>query len=246
MTISALYFLDSKGKTLLSRNYRGDIPVSAVDQFPLLLIAAEQKSTSVPPCLNNEGINYLFITHNDIYVLALSRHNTNAAATLTFLHHLVQTLTEYVNALEEESIRDNFVIIYELLDEMMDFGHAQITDHKILQEFITQESYALDLQARSSSVMTDSISWRPKGIYYKKNELFLDVIESVEFLLGAGKDQCQCVPVWHADTQTGAQRRRPQAPTGWGRGRAGRRIGLGSSYRAAQAQVRQVRASRER
>jgi AP-1 complex subunit mu len=184
MTISALYFLDSKGKTLLSRNYRGDIPVSAVDQFPILLIAAEQKSTSVPPCLNHEGINYLFTTHNDIYVLALSKHNTNAAATLTFLHQLVQTLTEYVKALEEESIRDNFVIIYELLDEMMDFGHAQITDHKILQEFITQESYALDIQARSSSVMTDTISWRPKGIYYKKNELFLDVIESVEFLLG--------------------------------------------------------------
>ncbi|KAF5099922.1 hypothetical protein D0Z03_000925 [Geotrichum reessii] len=185
MTISAIYFLDAKGKTLLSRNYRGDIPVSAVDNFPMLLIAAEQKSTSVPPCLNHEGINYIYITHNDIYVLALSKRNTNAAATLTFLHQLVQTLTEYVKALEEESIRDNFVVIYELLDEMMDFGHPQITDHKILQEFITQESYALDLQARSSSVMTESISWRPKGIYYKKNELFLDVVESVEFLLGA-------------------------------------------------------------
>lgn len=185
MTISALFFLDSKGKTLLSRNYRGDIPISAVDHFPLLLIEAEQKSTSVPPCLNHEGINYLYITHNDIYVLAISKHNSNAASILLFLHHLVQTLTEYVKALEEESIRDNFVVIYELLDEMMDFGFPQITDHKILQEYITQESHALDLQARASSVMTNSISWRPENIYYKKNELFLDVIESVEFLLGA-------------------------------------------------------------
>lgn len=185
MTISAIFFLDSKGKTLLTRNYRGDIPISAVDQFPLLLIEAEHKSTSVPPCLNHEGINYLYITHNDIYVLAISKQNSNAASILLFLHHLVQTLTEYVKALEEESIRDNFVVIYELLDEMMDFGFPQITDHKILQEYITQESHALDLQARASSVMTSAISWRPEGIYYKKNELFLDVIESVEFLLGA-------------------------------------------------------------
>jgi hypothetical protein len=32
--------------------------------------------------------------------------------------------------LEEESIRDNFVIIYELLDETNDFGYPQVrVDH---------------------------------------------------------------------------------------------------------------------
>lgn len=44
--------------------------------------------------------------------------------------------TEYFKELEEESIRDNFVIIYELLDEMMDFGHPQTTESKILQECV--------------------------------------------------------------------------------------------------------------
>jgi len=43
-------------------------------------------------------------------------------------------LTEYFKELEEESIRDNFVVIYELLDEMMDFGYPQTTESKILQE----------------------------------------------------------------------------------------------------------------
>ena len=44
--------------------------------------------------------------------------------------------TEYFKELEEESIRDNFVIIYELLDEMMDFGYPQTTESKILQEWV--------------------------------------------------------------------------------------------------------------
>ena len=44
--------------------------------------------------------------------------------------------TEYFKELEEESIRDNFVVIYELLDEMMDFGHPQTTESKILQESV--------------------------------------------------------------------------------------------------------------
>ena len=44
-------------------------------------------------------------------------------------------LTDYFKELEEESIRDNFVIIYELLDEMMDFGYPQTTEPKILKEY---------------------------------------------------------------------------------------------------------------
>jgi AP-1 complex subunit mu len=69
-----------------------------------------------------------------VTVLALSKRNSNAAEIILFLHRLTQVLVEYFKELEEESIRDNFVIIYELLDEMMDFGYPQTTESKILQE----------------------------------------------------------------------------------------------------------------
>lgn len=45
-----------------------------------------------------------------------------------------QVFSEYFKELEEESIRDNFVIVYELLDELMEFGFPQTTDSKVLQE----------------------------------------------------------------------------------------------------------------
>ena len=54
---SAIFFLDLKGKTLLARNYRGDIPMSAVEKFPVLLSEAEEESSAVPPCFSHEGIN---------------------------------------------------------------------------------------------------------------------------------------------------------------------------------------------
>ena len=50
------------------------------------------------------------------------------------LHLYFQVMIEYFKELEEESIRDNFVVIYELLDELLDFGYPQTTDSKILQE----------------------------------------------------------------------------------------------------------------
>lgn len=90
---------------------------------------------------------------------------------------------EYFKELEEESIRDNFVIVYELLDEMMDFGYPQTTESKILQEYITQESHKLEVQARPPMAVTNAVSWRSEGIRYRKNEVFLDVVESVNLLV---------------------------------------------------------------
>ena len=96
---------------------------------------------------------------------------------MLFLHKLASVLEEYFKQLEEESIRDNFVILYELLDEMMDFGYPQTTESKILQEYITQESYKLEVQVRPPMAVTNAVSWRSEGIRYRKNEVFLDVIE---------------------------------------------------------------------
>src|ERR1700712_2790346 len=110
--------------------------MSAVEKFPILLSEAEDESSSVPPCFSNEGINYLYTRHNNLYLLALTKRNTNAAEILLFLHKIVEVFTEYFKELEEESIRDNFVVIYELLDEMMDFGYPQTTESKILQEYV--------------------------------------------------------------------------------------------------------------
>uniref|UniRef100_A0A8C9PC43 Adaptor related protein complex 1 subunit mu 1 n=1 Tax=Spermophilus dauricus TaxID=99837 RepID=A0A8C9PC43_SPEDA len=98
----------------------------------------------------------------------------------------LKVFSEYFKELEEESIRDNFVIIYELLDELMDFGYPQTTDSKILQEYITQEGHKLETGApRPPATVTNAVSWRSEGIKYRKNEVFLDVIESVNLLVSA-------------------------------------------------------------
>lgn len=53
-------------------------------------------------------------------------------------------LTAYFGELEDESLRDNFVITYELLDEMMDNGYPQITEVKVLKEYIKTEANKME------------------------------------------------------------------------------------------------------
>ena len=67
----------------------------------------------------------------------------------------------------------------------MDFGYPQTTESKILQEYITQESHKLEIQARPPIAVTNAVSWRSEGIRYRKNEVFLDVIESLNLLVSA-------------------------------------------------------------
>ena len=126
----------------------------------------------------------IFLLHLNL-VLAITRKNSNATTVMLFLHTIAEVLTEYFKELEEESIRDNFVIIYELLDEMMDFGYPQTTESKILQEYITQDAYKLEVQVRPPMAVTNAVSWRSEGIRYRKNEVFLDVVESVNLLVNA-------------------------------------------------------------
>lgn len=187
---SQIHFLDIKGKPLLSRDYKGDIPSNTIDKFPLLLLELENEEGEYKPFINSQGINYVYINHNNLYLCALTKKNENIMAIVIFLSKLIEVLTQYFKSLEEESIRDNFVIIYELLDEMMDYGVPQTTDTKILKEYITQDYYKLIKKSSSRLVqppnaVTNAVSWRKDGITYKKNEAFLDVVESINMLINA-------------------------------------------------------------
>jgi hypothetical protein len=45
----------------------------------------------------------------------------------------------FEGALNENSIKRNFVLMYELLDEVMDFGFPQVTEPSVLKNFIFQK-----------------------------------------------------------------------------------------------------------
>uniref|UniRef100_A0A0N5A8T1 MHD domain-containing protein n=1 Tax=Syphacia muris TaxID=451379 RepID=A0A0N5A8T1_9BILA len=184
MSSSAVYILDLKGKVIIARNYRGDIDMGVIDKFLPLLMEREEEGRQ-SPVIDYSDATFIYIKHANIYLVSTSCKNVNVALVLSFLYKCVQVFTDYFKDVEEESVRDNFVVIYELLDEMMDFGYPQTTEGKILQEYITQEGHKLELAPRPPMAVTNAVSWRSEGIKYRKNEVFLDVIESVNLLANA-------------------------------------------------------------
>ena len=184
MPVSALYLMNLKGKVLLSRNYRGDIPLSTSDCFSRCIV--EDEETSLAPVLLMDsgscgcGVSFIHVKHNNLYLLATTRCNANAMVILTFLYQVVAVMEDYFQAVVEESVRDNFVIAYELLDEMMDFGYPQVTDVSSLKQCImVQERHVLHQPSLPS---TTAVSWRRDGLVHDRNEIFLDVTEKLNML----------------------------------------------------------------
>lgn len=66
----------------------------------------------------------------------------------------------------------------------MDHGYPQISEAKVLKEYILSGANKLAV-AKPPQAVTNIVSWRTEGIKYKKNEVFLDVIEKLNLLVAA-------------------------------------------------------------
>lgn len=184
--ISAILFVNQKGEVVISRFYRDDVKRNDAEQFRLSVIQGKDYTV---PVRQIGDTHFFYIKNQNIYVCVLTSYNANASLIFQFLHTLVGIFKAYFGGVfDEDSIKNNFVLIYELLDETMDHGFPQNTQTEVLKLYITQEGVksdrAKDTQASSITIQaTGAISWRAPGIKYPKNEVFIDVVESVNLLM---------------------------------------------------------------
>lgn len=182
--IGGLFIYNHKGEVLISRVYRDDIGRNAVDAFRVNVIHARQQVRS--PVTNIARTSFFHVRRGNIWIAAVSKQNVNAAMVFEFLNRTCAVMQSYFGKITEENVKNNFVLIYELLDEILDFGYPQNSDTGILKTYITQQgvkSQSKEETAQITSQVTGQIGWRREGIKYRRNELFLDVLESVNLLM---------------------------------------------------------------
>lgn len=135
--IGGLFVYNHKGEVLISRVYRDDIGRNAVDAFRVNVIHARQQVRS--PVTNIARTSFFHIKRANIWIAAATKQNVNAAMVFEFLTKIIEVMQSYFGKVSEENIKNNFVLIYELLDEVLDFGYPQNTDTGVLKTFITQQ-----------------------------------------------------------------------------------------------------------
>ena len=185
--ISALFIYNNKGEVLISRLYRHDLKRSIADAFRIQVIS---NSDVRSPIMTLGSTTFLHMRHENLYLVAVTRLNVNAAMVFEFLDRLVSIGKSYFGKFDEDSVKSNFVLIYELLDEILDFGYPQNSETDTLKLYITTEGVQTEKKAKEDTSKitiqaTGAISWRRQDIKYRKNEAFVDVIESVNLLMSS-------------------------------------------------------------
>ncbi|KAK3023337.1 hypothetical protein RJ639_043524 [Escallonia herrerae] len=111
--------------------------------------------------------------------------------------HLIKVadvLSDYFGGLNEDLIKDNFVIVYELLDEMIDNGFPLTTEPNILREMIAPPnivSKMLSVVTGNSSNMSNTlpvatascVPWRTTDVKHANNEVYVDLVEEMDAIV---------------------------------------------------------------
>ncbi|KAL4900177.1 hypothetical protein BDW74DRAFT_162232 [Aspergillus multicolor] len=186
--LSGILIFNQKGENLIFRAFRNDCRPRLADIFRIQVISNPQVRS---PILTLGSTTFSHVKHENIYIVAVTKSNANAALVFEFLYRLVLLGKSYFGKFDEEAVKNNFVLIYELLDEILDFGYPQNTETDTLKMYITTEGVKSAItnnpsdSARITQQATGALSWRRADVKYRKNEAFVDVIEDVNLLMSA-------------------------------------------------------------
>jgi len=181
---------------LLEKRYRDHVDREIAENFRTQILNGKDASSIQTPVRTLGSCTFMYMRHSDIYIVSIARNNANVMLAMKFMSSLVDLFKSYFEGdLNEQSIRNNFVLMYELLDEAADYGLPQLTDPTILKSLIFQKGFRSEFlpielasekkEANPNATLqvTGAVGWRREGIKYKKNEVYLDIIEQINLLM---------------------------------------------------------------
>ncbi|XP_058221277.1 AP-4 complex subunit mu [Rhododendron vialii] len=193
--ISQFFVLSQRGDNIVFRDYRGDVQKGSAEIFfRKVKFWKEDGEEEAPPVFNVDGVNYFHVKVVGLLFVATTRTNVSPSLVLELLQRIARVVKDYLGVLNEDSIRKNFVLVYELLDEVVDFGYVQTTSTELLKSFIFNEPIVVDvarLQALGpaglfmqgtkrmpgTAVTKSVVANEPAG--RKREEIFVDIIEKI-------------------------------------------------------------------
>ena len=106
-----------------------------------------------------------------------------------FLHRIKDVFADYFGSCSVQTIKDNFVVVYELLDELLDAGFPLVTEPNVLKELIRPTTILRSItntvtgkgnvSENLPSGQLSNIPWRKASVKYTNNEAFFDIKENV-------------------------------------------------------------------
>jgi len=147
----------------------------------------------IPPVIATPHHYLISILRSNIFFVSVCMTEVPPLFVIEFLHRVADTFDDYFGDASESVVKDNYVVVYELLDEMLDNGFPLATEANILKELIKPPNMLRTVvntvtgKSNVSEVLPtgqlSNIPWRRAGVKYTNNEAYFDVIEEVDAII---------------------------------------------------------------
>ncbi|CAG6017375.1 unnamed protein product [Menidia menidia] len=214
--IHSLFLINHSGDIFLEKHWKSVIGRSVCDYF----FEAKEKAVdpeNVPPVLQTPHHYLISIYRGKLFFLSVIQSEVPPLFVIEFLHRVADTFQlmfckvlcaqlieeqlghswlkgiDYFGECSEGVIKENLVIVYELLEEMLDNGFPLATESNVLKEMIRPPTIlrsVVNTLTGGSNVgdtlptgQLSNIPWRRAGVKYTNNEAYFDVIEEIDAIL---------------------------------------------------------------
>ena len=155
--ISQFHVLSPRGDCIITRNFRRDCPSGTAEQF---FRKVKFWEGGAPPIFSMDGVHYISVCKSQILFVFTTRASISPVWAVDLLNQLVKSFRDFCGILSEESLRRNFILIYELIDEIFDSGYPQTTASEQLKLSIHSDAVALN--TTSSTTLADAMWMIPQ------------------------------------------------------------------------------------
>ncbi|SBS88450.1 AP-2 complex subunit mu, putative [Plasmodium ovale] len=130
--IDALYIFFINGQLLIQRNYRNVTKKNDLNQYINKYIKTKRFFEN--PIIEINNVFFINVNINQIIITVLTRNNSNICLIFNFLYKFIEILNYFFNnEISGINIINNFVLIYEICDEILDYGYPQTLEINILK-----------------------------------------------------------------------------------------------------------------
>lgn len=183
--ISQLFIQSPRGDVIIYKDFKGNVLKSATDTFFRKATLWEGQGKDAPPVFQSDGIQFIHVRVGGLFWVATTRENVSPSLVLELLMRMYWITRDYLGIVSEESVRRNFVLIYELLDEVLDYGFPQNSSTERLKQFIAMEPAVSRPRVpppsqEAASTPTDIVkSVLDTARTGTKEEIFVDIVEKL-------------------------------------------------------------------
>ena len=180
--LSAIFITNNEGTILIEKQYREKISRSEISSS----ILAIQDHTKTPDLLTNIGdMTILHIHKNDIWLIGVCEGDEFGIFGVSVLNYVIRLLeTQLAKGATEYSVKNEYYVVYRLLDYSVDFGFPLFDEGNANQTLLKQDKELRFSQGERTKLNLNK-PWRSLDVKRTVNEILLDVIETMDLVVEA-------------------------------------------------------------